>query len=137
MTMSTSSDRLAEGDTVHTGVLQAWLRDAIKGETALRDLASNDNDRETVAFHQGLIDGYLLTEREFCKGPERHIITSATEFMPCCNVVINQEPSPVRMTGWAFIPDTLHCGCGVEWRIVDGAEFGHLNPDGVTIERVA
>jgi hypothetical protein len=89
---------------VHTGVLQAWLRDAIKGETALRDLASNDNDRETVAFHQGLIDGYLLTEREFCKGPERHIITSATEFMPCCNVVINQEPSPGSDDGMGVHP---------------------------------
>lgn len=69
--------------------------------------------------------------------PEQVVITPTTEVMPCCRVVIDQKPSPVRMTGHAFIPERLYCDCGAEWKIVDGAEFDHLNPNGATIERVA
>lgn len=65
---------------------------------------------------------------------DRHVITPETQTMPCCRVVIDQEPSPVQMSGYAFIPDTLRCDCGAVWRIVEGAEFGHLNPNGITIE---
>lgn len=62
-------------------------------------------------------------------------ITPASAVLPCCGRDGNQ-PGNMKITGWAFIPDTVECACGARWTITDGATFDGFALSGATLRLV-